>query len=141
MAKAGVRAPLGEKKQGKGRQFKALGFHSTRHAQISNLSNADVSPDVRKKIAGHSTDEVHRRYVHLELSAQRRAIEKIPSVAAEGFSSVAMNKNSFDLATVAGTHPVCPATNAPDYPYASTVRTTAPIRAENFRTCMGDLVV
>jgi integrase len=82
MAKAGVRAPLGEKKHGKGRQFKALGFHSTRHALISNLSNADVSPDVRKKIAGHSSDEVHRRYVHLELSAQRRAIEKIPTVAA-----------------------------------------------------------
>jgi len=82
MQRAGVRVPLGEKKHGKGRRFKALGFHSTRHALISNLSNADVSSDVRKKIAGHSSDEVHRRYVHLELSAQRRAIEKIPSVAA-----------------------------------------------------------
>jgi integrase len=81
MHKARLRAPLGEEKRGKGRQFKALGFHSTRHALISNLSNADVSADVRKEIAGHSSDEVHRRYVHLELSAQRRAIEKVQSVA------------------------------------------------------------
>jgi hypothetical protein len=44
------------------------------------LANADISADVRKEIAGHSSDEVHRRYVHLELSAQRRAIERIASV-------------------------------------------------------------
>ncbi len=80
MVKAKVRAPLGEEKQGKGRQFRLLSFHSFRHTLISNLANADISSDVRKEITGHSGEDVHRRYVHLELSAQRRAIGAIESV-------------------------------------------------------------
>jgi integrase len=80
MAKARVRSPLGKEKIGKGRRFKTLGFHSLRHTLISNLANADISPDVRKEITGHSSDEIHRRYVHLELETQRRAVAKIPTV-------------------------------------------------------------
>ena len=80
MAKTGIRAPLGKEKNGKGRRFRALGFHSLRHTFISKLANADVSPDVRKQITGHSSDEIHRRYVHLELGAQQRAIAKIPTL-------------------------------------------------------------
>ncbi|MGI8481289.1 MAG: tyrosine-type recombinase/integrase [Chthoniobacterales bacterium] len=80
MAKAEIRAPLGVEKSGKGRQFKQLGFHSFRHTLISNLANADISADVRKEIAGHADDEIHRRYVHLDISAQQRAIHKIGSV-------------------------------------------------------------
>lgn len=80
MARAGINPPLGEAKHGKGRRFRALGFHSTRHTFISNLANADISADVRKEITGHSSDEIHRRYVHLELETQRRAIKRIPSV-------------------------------------------------------------
>lgn len=80
MITARVRSPLGAAKQGKGRRFSALSFHSFRHTLISNLANADISADVRKEIAGHSSDEVHRRYVHLELTTQRRAIEKLGSI-------------------------------------------------------------
>ena len=65
---------------GKGRQFRALGFHSFRHAFISRLANADVSADVRKSITGHSSDVVHRRYTHLELDTQRRAIDLLPGI-------------------------------------------------------------
>jgi integrase len=80
MANAGIRAPLGKEKSGKGRRFRALGFHSLRHTFISKLANAEISPDVRKEITGHSSDEIHRRYVHLELGTQRRAIMKIPTL-------------------------------------------------------------
>lgn len=80
MAKAKIRSPLGKEKSGKGRRFRALGFHSLRHTLISNLANADISPDVRKEITGHSSDEIHRRYVHLELATQQRAIAKIPTL-------------------------------------------------------------
>ena len=80
MAKARVQSPLGPEKHGKGRRFKALGFHSTRHTLISNLANADISADVRKEITGRSSDEMHRRYVHLDTSTQQRAIEKIPTI-------------------------------------------------------------
>ena len=80
MGAARVRSPRGADKQGKGRRFSALSFHSLRHTLISNLANADISADVRKEIAGHSSDEIHRRYVHLDTSTQRRAIERVGSL-------------------------------------------------------------
>lgn len=84
MEKAKIRQPepRGGKttRTGKGRQFRAFGFHSFRHAFISRLANADVPADVRKAMAGHSSDEVHRRYTHLDLSTQRRAVDRLPSI-------------------------------------------------------------
>lgn len=81
MAKAGIDRGKGEKKQGKGRQTRAKGFHSLRHTMISRMANADVSADVRKAIAGHSTDDAHQRYTHLSLDTQRQAVEKLPAFA------------------------------------------------------------
>lgn len=78
MARAGISVPLGEAKTGKGRRFRALGFHSLRHSFITRLLNADVLPDVRKKLAGHSSDKVHERYGRLDLSTQERALQKLP---------------------------------------------------------------
>ena len=72
-----VALALEEKKQTQGRRFNNLGFHSTRHFFISKMANADVPTDVRKTLAGHSADSSHDKYVHLELSTQRRALEKI----------------------------------------------------------------
>ncbi len=82
MDKARIRQPAtgASERTGKGRTFRALGFHSFRHAFISRLANADVPADVRKSLAGHSSDEVHRRYVHLDVSTQRRAIDGLPSL-------------------------------------------------------------
>jgi integrase len=80
MAQAGIVAPLGVQKTGLGRQFSKLSFHSLRHSFISRLANVEVSSDVRKGLAGHSNDDVHDRYVHLDLSLQRSAIAKLPSV-------------------------------------------------------------
>lgn len=78
MVKAKIRPPLGVEKQGSGRRFRALGFHSLRHTLISNLANAAVPSDVRKEIAGHSSDATHARYVHLDLELQRKAISLLP---------------------------------------------------------------
>ena len=80
MDKTGIRVPHGAVKTGKGRQFRALGYHSLRHSFVNRLANLEVLPDVRKQLAGHSSDEIHRRYVHLDLSLQAKAIEKLPSV-------------------------------------------------------------
>jgi len=71
---------LGVEKEGKGHRFRALGFHSLRHFFVSRLANSEVSPDVRKQIVGHSSDEIHRRYTHLHLSLQQKAIAQLPSV-------------------------------------------------------------
>jgi integrase len=75
-----IRVPVGLKKEGKGRQFRALGFHSLRHSFVSRLANAEVSADVRKQIVGHSSDEIHQRYVHLELALQKSALSKLNSI-------------------------------------------------------------
>jgi integrase len=80
MGKAGIRSPMGVQKSGLGRQFSKLSFHSLRHSFISRLANVEVSSDVRKELSGHSNDAVHDRYVHLDLSLQRSAIAKLPSV-------------------------------------------------------------
>jgi integrase len=77
---AGIRVPLGTEKRGKGGRFKALGFHSLRHSFISRLANAEVPADVRKQLVGHSSDDIHRRYVHLDLSLQTKAIAGLSSL-------------------------------------------------------------
>lgn len=77
---AGIDRTAGTEKAGKGRRFNKLGFHSLRHTFISNLANADVSADVRREIVGHSSDEIHRRYTHLNLETQRRALSRVPRV-------------------------------------------------------------
>ncbi len=41
---------------------------------------ANVSPDVRRAMAGHSSDAVHRKYVHLDTSAQKAAVSNLPAV-------------------------------------------------------------
>ena len=82
MKLAGIRVPLGSEERGKGRRFKALGFHSLRHSFISRLANAEVPADVRKQLVGHSSDDIHRRYVHLDLSLQTKAIAGLSSLMA-----------------------------------------------------------
>lgn len=54
-------------------------YHSLRHSFTSWLADADIHPDVRKKLTGHSTDEAHGRYTHHD-KALKEAIEKLPSV-------------------------------------------------------------
>jgi integrase len=77
MQVAQIRVPVGVKKEGKARQFRALCFHSLRHSFVSRLANAEVSADVRKQIVG---DEIHQRYVHLELALQKSALGKLDSI-------------------------------------------------------------
>jgi integrase len=74
MQLAGIRVLLGSEKRGNESRFKALGFHSLRHSFISRLANAEVRADVRKQLVGHSSDDIHRRYVHLDLSLETKAI-------------------------------------------------------------------
>src|SRR5262245_56045696 len=74
MTAAGIKSDVGVEKQGKGRQFKTLGFHSLRHTFVSELANADVPADVRRQISGHSDEKIHERYTHLALETKRRAL-------------------------------------------------------------------
>jgi integrase len=80
MVKAGIDRERGEEKKGKGRRTNAKSFHSLRHSMISRMANAQVSADVRKAIAGHSSDSAHKRYTHLSLDAQRKGLETLSSL-------------------------------------------------------------
>ena len=58
----------------------ARGFHALRHSLTSTLANADVSEEIRRRIVGHDSAEVHAGYTHHERATLARAIEKLPSV-------------------------------------------------------------
>lgn len=58
----------------------ARGFHALRHSLTSALANEDVSEEVRRKIVGHESPDVHAIYTHHERQTLARAIGKLPSV-------------------------------------------------------------
>lgn len=55
-------------------------FHALRHSLTSTLANADVSEEIRRRIVGHESAEVHSGYTHHERETLARAVEKMPSV-------------------------------------------------------------
>jgi integrase len=63
-----------------GRMQNLRTFHALRHSFTSALANAGVSPELRMKLTGHSSSDVHRGYTHLELEALRQAVEKLPKL-------------------------------------------------------------
>ena len=81
LVRTGIRPPpvtsAKKAKEDRGRKFNDLGFHSTRHYFISKMANADVPKEVRKALAGHSPDDAHSRYSHLDASTQKRALDKL----------------------------------------------------------------
>jgi integrase len=62
------------------RSVARLSFHSLRHSFASALANSGISSDIRKKLVGHSSDAIHAKYTHLELSPLRSAIGTLPSL-------------------------------------------------------------
>jgi integrase len=63
-----------------GREIANLSFHSLRHSFTSALANANVSEEIRMKLTGHSTREVHGGYTHHEFERLREAIAALPNV-------------------------------------------------------------
>ncbi len=67
--------------QGSGvRKISRRSFHALRHSFTSSLANAGVSPELRMKLTGHKSPEVHRGYTHHELATLRNAVNKLPSI-------------------------------------------------------------
>lgn len=58
----------------------ARSFHALRHSLTSTLANLDVSEEIRRRIVGHESAEVHAGYTHTERETLQRAVEKMPSV-------------------------------------------------------------
>ena len=70
-------------RDGKGRSTNSNTFHGLRHAFISRLANAGVAPEIRQRLAGHSSAEAHKLYTHHEMELLRGAVAKLPSLKAE----------------------------------------------------------
>lgn len=62
------------------RAVHARSFHSLRHSLTSSLANLDVAPEIRQRILGHESQEVHRIYTHHERETLARALEKLPVI-------------------------------------------------------------
>ncbi len=70
--------------QGRGiRKISRRTFHSLRHSFTSALANANVAPELRMKLTGHSSEAVHRLYTHHELETLRNAVAKMPSLSGQ----------------------------------------------------------
>ena len=61
-------------------RFRRKSFHSLRHSFASAMANAGISADVRMKLSGHKSIDVHRSYTHIELAPLKAAITALPSL-------------------------------------------------------------
>jgi integrase len=82
MAQAGV--DQRQVQSSENRKFSALSFHSLRHSFSSDLANAGISADVRMKLTGHKSADVHQRYTHVQLEPLKKAIATLPGLSVKG---------------------------------------------------------
>jgi integrase len=81
MEHAGVHGVTARVRQGKSsRAVNTLTFHSLRHAYASMMANAGVSEEIRMKLAGHASKDVHAGYTHHEMAVLRTAVGQLPSL-------------------------------------------------------------
>jgi integrase len=81
MARAGVVGELIRKKKGEaGRNLSGLTFHSLRHTFTTLLDGMGVPEELRMKIVGHTSVEVHRGYTHHKDERLRGIIAGIPGI-------------------------------------------------------------
>jgi integrase len=59
-------------------KFSQKSFHSLRHSFSSALANLGISADVRMKLTGHKSVDVHGRYTHMQLEQLKKAIQSLP---------------------------------------------------------------
>lgn len=66
--------------RGKGtRNFARRTFHSLRHSFSSMLASHGVSEEMRMRLTGHSSRDIHQRYTHVDVGQLQRAIDAIPA--------------------------------------------------------------
>ena len=90
---AGIRAPLGPEKQGKGRQFKALGFHSLRHSFISTLANLKCRQTCANKLLGIPVRTSTGAMFTWILCSRKRLLRIYPASSKRRFSSQTRSDN------------------------------------------------
>ena len=51
---------------------------TVKDAGNSRLVNSEILADVSKQVVGHSSDDIHGRYVYLEPAVQSKAVVNLP---------------------------------------------------------------
>lgn len=81
MEKAKVAGEVARERKGKsGRTINTLSFHSLRHSFNSAMANAGVAEELRMKLSGHTTRDIHAHYTHHQLESLRVAIGALPKM-------------------------------------------------------------
>jgi integrase len=86
LVSAGLAQARPPKAKGKGigrsaqREHSKVTFHSLRHTATSLLKAAGVSESVTRDIIGHESAEISRHYTHVEESAKRKALDRLPDI-------------------------------------------------------------
>lgn len=68
------------KKITKGRAVVEVGFHSLRHSFVTQAARQGVPLHVVQALAGHSSPEIQRRYLHASSDDARRAVAALPDI-------------------------------------------------------------
>ena len=69
--------------KGKGtRNFARRTFHSLRHSFSSALANAGVSEEIRMKLTGHRSSDIHQKYTHRDSASLKAAIYSLQAAPA-----------------------------------------------------------
>ena len=61
------------------RNFSNRSFHSLRHGFASALANAGVSEEIRMKLTGHRSSDIHQKYTHMNTAPLKEAIDSLRS--------------------------------------------------------------
>jgi integrase len=86
MAAAGLvvarshKAPKKTKGRNARRNVSEISFHALRHTAVSLLKSAGVSDAIARDLAGHESAEVSRLYTHIDETAKRSAVNKLPDI-------------------------------------------------------------
>jgi integrase len=77
--KAGIeKRLLRQANAGKGRNVRALSFHSLRHTATSNVFNSAALKEITRRVSNHAAGGVVDRYIHEDLEAIKAATQLIP---------------------------------------------------------------
>jgi integrase len=78
MQRARIAQSLIRERNQKGRSVYSHSFHSLRHSFSTILANNNVSEEVRMRLTGHTTRDVHQKYTHHDLEVFQAAIGVLP---------------------------------------------------------------
>jgi integrase len=81
MNRAGLEAGVARPRDGAaGHTVSSRSFHSLRHSFVSAMMNAGVPPELRQKLTGHSSLQIHQSYSHAEWQTSADAVGLIPRI-------------------------------------------------------------